>query len=309
MTTGHNTKTPSATSGFFAVLCGRLRVQGSGASATKPTKRLSGKQVRDFVRPGFAGRNGDSGRRPVSPGFGRRNVRILRWGSGASSPRIYLTGSVIAAALCLVCLAPSTAGAAFTRPFRYRLTGTPTGAAGANVPFWEAKAGEFLEVSRNGPLGIAVDGSGNLWVADRDESSKLDYLDEFSSAGVFVGPEPGPEPLELKGVDHKNLSDGEEVGETPPESLSLDSTGDFYVTGKSTEHSYQPYVEVFDSSGGLISRPPLTSLSFVGPAHVAVDDSTDPFDLSPGSVYVSHGRRRRVRGKTVSQTMSRTAQI
>ncbi len=151
-------------------------------------------------------------------------------------------------------LVPSLASAEFRRPFVRSINGT--GPEGSTVPFGE-------------PGGVSVDGSDNLWVIDITSPGKLD---EFNSAGAFIGPQPGPAPLELK----ENL--------TQPESLAIEnSTGHFYVTGDHTREAFPSQLEVFDSTGSLLRR----SGAFAR-AHVAVDDSTDPFDLSAGSVYVAH---------------------
>ena len=67
------------------------------------------------------------------------------------------------AALCLACCAPGAASAATTRPFVEQIPGTPTGAGGAEVPF-------------NWLGGIAVDGSGNLWVANQRRKPARDRM-------------------------------------------------------------------------------------------------------------------------------------
>jgi hypothetical protein len=176
--------------------------------------------------------------------------------------------------------ASSAVGVA-TRPFLRQLKGTPTGPGGAEVVF--KKVG-----------GVAADTSDDLWVGE----VSLAQLDEFGPTGGFLGPEPGPSPLQLKG----GVSSGQPgSGPTGVESLSMDDlTGLFYVTGASSQGGYSPHVEVFGRNGELIKQWGL----FGPPAHVAVDNacslhmpplneftmpSCKEFDASNGAVYVAHG--------------------
>ena len=211
-------------------------------------------------------------------------------GSGAPSHRRARPRRPVLAALtaafALALLAPSSAPAAFTRPFLRQLMGAPTGTAGALVPF-----------SANG--GIAVDALGDLWVGEptepNDENSS-DKLDEFSSAGVFLGPASGPAPEHR--LEPLQLEHSVPPGFTPPQSLSIDyATGDFYVTGylethgRETPENTPPLVEVFDDTGTLLAPTALTSEG-VGSGgtrdRVVVDNSTDPLDPSAGSVYITY---------------------
>ncbi len=160
---------------------------------------------------------------------------------------------VLAAVFVLVLLAPSCSLAAFTRPLLRQITGTPTGLGGSEVPFGD-------------PGGVSVDTAGDLWVADVTAPGKLD---EFGSSGGFLAS------VELK------------ENHTVPQSLAIESsTGHFYITGEGDREGRDPHVEVFDDTGTLLRRSGL----FGSPAYVAVDNSTDPFDLSAGSVYVAHAQ-------------------
>jgi hypothetical protein len=178
-----------------------------------------------------------------------------------------LTLTVIAAVFGLVLIAPSSALAVFTRPFVRQITGTtPAGPGTPVVPF-------------SGPSGVAVDAAGNLWVSEPIPGR----LDEFNSAGSFV-----------KSVELGKKGNEAEENLTPPKSLAIDySTGHFFITGEGNRKGFaEPYVEVFDSIGVLFKRWE----GFGPPAHVAVDNSTDPLDpsgcsLSVCTVYVSHGSR------------------
>ncbi len=157
-------------------------------------------------------------------------------------------------------LVPSGASAAFTRPFLRQMAGTPAG------PF-------------STPRGLAVDTEENLWVSDLGGPPRPPYgLDKFNSAeheNTFL------ETLKIEGV-----SPPVPQGDTPPESLAIDySTGFFYITGERTEFAYPPFVEVFDKTGVFVKR----FGAFGRGAHVAVDNSTEPLDLSAGSVYVAEG--------------------
>jgi hypothetical protein len=189
--------------------------------------------------------------------------------------------AALTASFVLALLAPSSAPAAFTRPFLRQLGGTPTGTGGSLVPFAD-----------NG--GLAVDGSDDLWVGEPLEPNngkQSDLLDEFSSTGVFLGPASGPAPEHSP--EPLQLQHSIPPGFTAPDSLSVDdSTGDFYITGHVDFHGEgqetPPLVEVFDDTGTLLAPTALTDA--VGSegidATVAVDNSTDPLDPSAGSVYV-----------------------
>jgi hypothetical protein len=164
---------------------------------------------------------------------------------------------VVMSAMGFTLLSPSVAFAAFTRPFLRQIIGTTPG------NLFEA------------PRGVAVDSVGNLWIGER-----RGVLDEFNPSGAFV---------ETVGLTF--ASPALAASSTPPESLAIDHQfGHFYVTGDQNREAFNPHIEVFASTGELLQR----SASFGVPAHVAVDNSTDPLDpgrcsLSECTVYVSHG--------------------
>jgi hypothetical protein len=190
-----------------------------------------------------------------------------------------LTLAALAATLALGLLAPASASAAFSQPFTCQIKG---GAGGTPSGFE--------------PLGVVADAAGNLWVGEFP-----DALSEFSSSCGFLGPEPGPAPLQLKGSSHEYTLNGNKLtpGSVVPQNLSIDHlSGAFYVTGNLTRNNFDPkYVEVFNGTGAL--QPWSQSETGFETPHVVVDNSTesvkDPsacgsFPLSPSEcfVYVSH---------------------
>jgi hypothetical protein len=162
---------------------------------------------------------------------------------------------VFVVAFGLALLAPSSALAAFTRPF---LCQTPPGS-----------------FTGFGPEGVAVDAADHLWISEtlpgKVEIGEQghDKLYGFNSAYSACG---GPiMSLAIEGFDF-------------PARLAIESsTSHFYVVGQ-LQSGGQGYVEVFDSTGKLVER---WKHQFEDP-YVAVDNSTEPFDLSAGSVYVTH---------------------
>jgi hypothetical protein len=197
---------------------------------------------------------------------GSASLRRPRHARGNGGPSFGAPAIVVALALALALLAPASALAG-SRAFLRQITGTPTGPGGAVVPF-------------NEPRGITVTKEGDLLVADTFEEGRVfSDLDRFDSAGAFVNT------VELK------------KGLTKPDSLATDSTGNIYVTGKRTLRAEPPFVEVFGATGALLpSAGVFGSREFSGSpagANVAVDNSTDPFDLSAGSVYVTNSQRPR----------------
>jgi hypothetical protein len=192
-------------------------------------------------------------------GLGRRCDQVLCEFGGSWSRGVV----IVCVALCGFGLMGSSAFGAFRRPFVRSIEGTPTGPGGSLAPFSE-------------PGGVAVDSVGNLWMGDGRE-----ILDEFNRMSEFIGPEPGPGPLKLKGLNRFP------EGVTPPRNLAIDySTGDLYVTAPQSENAYPPAVEVFNGTGGIVKLAGWEERIFGKPAHVVVDNSFFPL---AGPVYVSHG--------------------
>src|SRR6202046_260083 len=197
------------------------------------------------------------------------------WRSSVSRRSVHMLLVALASSVLLTVCATQPALGAFSQPFECQIA---RGANGAPANFE--------------PGGIAVDRTGNLWVGDLAEFT----LDEFSaSACAFLGPEPGPAPLRLKGSVGL-------VGSTDPSSLSIDDQNeDFYVTGSNSGYGVEPsspFVEVFDRAGGLQAW---NQQSFGSPAEVVVDNSTvsaddpsacgsPPLGASECAVYVRHGQ-------------------
>jgi hypothetical protein len=148
---------------------------------------------------------------------------------------------------------------AFTRPFLRMIAGAP------------APVGNF-----EGPQGVAVDGSGDLWVGD---GPALNRLDEFGPAGSSNG----------------FLASFPAEASTFPENLTIEqSTGRLYVTGKNRESKGAEDIEVFDSGGIPIEQWKLAFSAQAVHVHVAVDNSSDVLEdpsactVSGCTVYVAH---------------------
>jgi hypothetical protein len=168
---------------------------------------------------------------------------------------------VLGVVLCLVLLVPSAASAHFVRPFLRQIAGTCEKAEESPPACLGSKFLPFV-----GPGGIAVDGEGDLWVLegkgvldDEDGNS----LEEFGPSGVYK------QTLTPSSFHGKNLAIG--------------STGAFYAIGREGE------VEIVSKSGTLektfrLSRVAVSNVALLD-EKLAVDDSTDPLDLSAGDVY------------------------
>ena len=80
---------------------------------------------------------------------------------------------------------------------------------------------------------------------------------------------------------------------TFPDSLAFDRVSeDFYFSGRNQNNSSNRAVEVFNRSGDHVELKEWEKRRFAeaqdGRVHVAIDNSSDSFDLSTGSVYVAH---------------------
>ncbi len=128
-----------------------------------------------------------------------------------------------------------------------KLTGTPTGAGGAVVPF-------------RLPTGVALDTSGNIYVADKFAA----VVDVFNAAGVYQ--------RQLTGVTFSE-----------PFGVTVDhSTGDVYVAGGGV-------VDVFNSADVYQSQFGSGTLGSSSDLSVAVNEATGEVyvaDSSTGVVYV-----------------------
>lgn len=179
---------------------------------------------------------------------------------GSGTPSGILGVLLLATALVLALLAPGTASAAFTRPFLRQLAETPSG-------------------SLERPRGVAVDAADNLWLSELDGPPPW-KLDQFAPAY------PPEENAFLQTLEIAGESPPLPAGLTRPESLAVNRsnpTYHFYTTAEQTQFAYSdPAVEVFAATGSFVKR----FGPFGGPAHVAVDNSSDP---SAGPVYVAHG--------------------
>jgi hypothetical protein len=203
---------------------------------------------------------------------------VIEWGStGVRRRRLNRgnRGTIAAAAfiLALLYLACATSGAqaSFEQPFACQI-----------------KAGVGGLSSAFAPGGLAVDGSGNLWASDPDAR----VLDEFDSTCNFVGPAPGPAPLELKGS--VSATEGTDIAT----SLAIQRlSGSFFVTGQVTTAAFNSFVEVFDEGGSI---QPWNNDKF-DDSSISIDNSTEslkdpsacgtsPLSLGECYVYVAHAQ-------------------
>jgi hypothetical protein len=226
---------------------------------------------------------------PRTGSLAARRGLLCRGGSGAPSARERVAVVVVGVVLCLVLLAPSVASAHFVRPFLRSFAGTPTGKEGAVVPFGfevrryavEGKEGDQVtEVAPGGPFGVAVDGEGNVWaVGNRVEGEEqsahtITQLDEFGPSGAYkemLEPVRGGESVTVEGLAINTSAN-------PLESYA----GAFYLA--SSEE-----VDIFSKAGVFEKSFPYTSQSGREHTAIAVDNSTDPLDLSAGDVYIYEG--------------------
>jgi hypothetical protein len=188
-------------------------------------------------------------------------------GSGAPFARPRLAVTALGVALCLALLVPVDASAHFSRPFLRQITGTcekaeesPPSCAGSKfVPF-------------GGPGEIAVDGEDDLWVLEGRGGVGETNVDEFGPSGVY---RQTLEPPSLNSAEY----------------LAIGSTGALYVSSHhAVGNAGYHQVEIFSKTGVLEKTfAPSEKRTQLGHQALAVDDSTDPLDLSAGDVYVYGG--------------------
>jgi hypothetical protein len=177
-------------------------------------------------------------------------MRFRQDGSRAVSGRCLIVAVLIV--VMGFALFASSSFAAFTRPFVKTISGTPAGSFGALG-------------------GIAMDGAGDLWVADRRREQPFEW-DEFDSSGGFV-----------KTVEPEEHS-------VFPNSLAIEdstSIGHFYVTGETD----LPYLEVFADTGHLLTNQQVPSDPYVAVDNAPSTEVLDPSrcTLSACTAYLSHG--------------------
>lgn len=179
------------------------------------------------------------------------------------------------------------------REYESRVTGTPTGVGGSEVPFKE-------------PQGIAVDGSNDLWVSDikvagSNEGEAL--IDEFGPTNEFVvqgrgkKPETAKEKIETKGnkIICKSTSakfqewSAEHWHGTSSRSIAFaDANGHLYI-----EDPREDQIWVMNEGGCVVGEVFPTPVSFAlhgsggttSLFYIAVDNSSDI--RTRGDVYVA----------------------
>jgi hypothetical protein len=167
--------------------------------------------------------------------------------------------------VCGLTLQPSSALAAFTRPFLRQIDGT--------------SGGPFEAIG-----GVAVDGSDDAWIGDGEATNRLD---EFAPSYETSGPTGFIKSLAIEAF-------------TFPESLAVEATtGNFYLTGHDRNNNANVNVEVVDETGAQVET---WTDAFGYPTYVAIDNSADAVEdesacgttpllsLSECFVYVAHGK-------------------
>ena len=120
-------------------------------------------------------------------------------------------------------------------------------------------AGNGLDV----PKGVAIDSSGNIWVANYSNNS----LSKFTSIGAAAS----GSPFSGNGLDQ-------------PQLLAIDKSGDVWVTN-ATGSGGDPTISRFTSSGSAASGSPISALA--GPFAIAFDISGNAWTTNPGQYTVS----------------------
>lgn len=202
----------------------------------------------------------------------RRNRYCAASGRAAGDWLRCLGFGVLAVTLGFAFIAPSSVLAAFRRSFVHQITRAenPSGLTCSSESPPCLSFGGFAG-------GVAVDAAGNLWVGDG-----LSKLDEFDSTGAFI--------QTLSITRPPGIPPKPEEHPTPPGSLAIArSTGFFYFTAEHSRPIDPPHVEVLDNTGAFVRRWPVGA-----GAHIAIDNSTEPFDLSAGSIYVTSDTERTI---------------
>lgn len=179
---------------------------------------------------------------------------------------------VLVVALALVLLVPSTASAAFTRPFLREISGT--------CPFpGPCAPGEAIPIGG----GLTTDAEDNLWVGAETPGhpGKPPFAFGQFAPAYFPGENAFFQTLEFEDP---------EANVTQLKSIAINrSTGHFYLTGNGYYNIKEPgtvyrggFLEEFDRAGTFIKQLG----SFESPVTIAVDNSAEP---TAGSVYVAHG--------------------
>src|ERR1700722_14867548 len=152
------------------------------------------------------------------------------------------------------------------------------------------------------PIGVAVDASGNLYVADSDNSRVVEYNIPFAGCGSFpcVG---GPANL-VFGQGNFNTNNCDQGGPSPstlcfPSGIAVDSHGNLFVSDQDDNRVLEyntPLTtdtvadEVFGQGGSFSSRTPnkggVSASALDGPNGVALDLS--------GDLYIADSSNHRV---------------
>ncbi len=144
-----------------------------------------------------------------------------------------------------------------------------------------AAGGSGNAASFNGPAGVAVDGSGNVYVADQ----RNNMIRKISPAGVVATLAGGGAPGSSNGAGTSAMFNG-------PTGVAVDASGNIYVADMDNDliRKISPIGAVTTLAGSAVpgsSNGTGTAASFNGPAGVAVDGS--------GNVYVADQRNNLIR--------------
>ena len=193
----------------------------------------------------------------------RRNAIDSSANMGCRLPSGSLLCALVAVVAAALAGCPQTAFGAFTRPFLRQTAGVPVGAEEPHVPPFESEV-PFggATGAAGGPLGVAINAEGDLWVGNGNPRASLHELDEFNAEGGF-----------MKAV---KLA----ANQVQPSSVAIDTgTGDIYIAGEDTSEQYR--VEVLEEDGKAVTS---AFPAFDAEIHVAVDNSSG---LTKGEVYVA----------------------
>jgi sugar lactone lactonase YvrE len=173
------------------------------------------------------------------------------------------------------------------------LTGIISAIAGHGASGFAGDGGAATAANLAFPEGLAIDGSGNLYIADMD-NNRIRRVDAVSGKISTVA---GNGQYFYSGDNGPATS----AGIYQPEGIAVDGSGNLYIadtqdqrirrvdgkTGIITTLAGNGYVEYSSSSGGLGDGGPATSAAFAFPGSVTCDAS--------GNVYISDNVDERVR--------------
>jgi sugar lactone lactonase YvrE len=160
----------------------------------------------------------------------------------------------------------------------------------------------------NSPVGLAIDGSGNVWVADNADNSLTEFGPDGSyTQTVNTGGLKGPSQIAIDGSGNLWVSNfasgtnsisefnssGVANGSSPftgggldtPEGLAVDAQGHLWVANSASGANSMSEFNV--SNGSAVSSTGITTAGLNVPNFIAVDDNGDVWITSSGNNSVS----------------------